>query len=96
MTSMNHPTVPAGNGTGRLTPSASDLSDLFTAIAGSDVRPDEDLFLAGVNSLDLVRVIGAVHAGYGVQLTAVDILDHPTAQDLAAYLRDKTGGAAND
>lgn len=87
---MSNSIDPAARGNDRpgrpRTPSATDLAALCSTIAGADILPDADLFLAGLTSLDLVRVIGAIEHGYGIRLTAVDILDHPTAEHLAAHL----------
>jgi acyl carrier protein len=56
---------------------------LSTARTGVPVTADDDLFLAGLTSLDLVGLTGAIEQQFRVRLSVLDILDHPTACRLA-------------
>jgi acyl carrier protein len=78
-------------GPDRNLPSATDIAAVCAGIAGLDLPADADLFLSGLNSLDLVRVVGVIERDFGVLLTALDILDHPTAEQLADHVRRTIG-----
>ncbi|GIF75622.1 acyl carrier protein [Asanoa siamensis] len=73
---------------------AEQIAALCTGIAGTPIGVDDDMFLAGLSSLDLVRLTGAVQQAVGVRLTALDVLDQPTARALATFLhtRSQTAG----
>jgi hypothetical protein len=67
-------------------PSAEQIAEICSNIIGVDIPVGADLFAAGLHSLDIVRIAGALAIKYGVYLTAVDIFDHPTARRLAEHL----------
>jgi acyl carrier protein len=39
-----------------------------------------------MSSLTLVRLVGALEHTFGIRLTTLDVYDHPTAAELAAFL----------
>jgi acyl carrier protein len=77
-------------------PSAEQIAEICSNIIGVDIPVSADLFAAGLHSLDIVRIAGVLAMKYGVHLTAVDILDHPTAQRLAEHLTGGEGGTPGE
>jgi acyl carrier protein len=62
------------------------IAEICSIIIGADIDPETDLFTYGMNSLALVRLVGAIERGYGVRLTTLDIHDHPSAAEITALL----------
>ena len=75
---------------------AEQIAALCTDIAGTPIGTDEDIFLTGLSSLDLVRLTGALQQAVGVRLTALDVLDHPTARALATLLPTRSRATDHD
>ncbi|MFD6563044.1 acyl carrier protein [Micromonospora profundi] len=75
---------------------AEQIAALCSDIAGTPIGADDDIFLAGLSSLDLVRLTGAVQQAVGVRLTALDVLDHPTSRELAALLPTRPQAAGHE
>lgn len=61
-----------------------------TAIVDSPLAPDGDLFAAGLTSLGVVQLVGAVRRRHSVRLTGTDIYDHPTVDQLGALITSRT------
>ncbi|MDT0266093.1 amino acid adenylation domain-containing protein [Streptomyces sp. DSM 44915] len=76
-------------------PAALRMSGLFTELLGP--RADgvgRDFFAAGGNSLLAVRLLSAVRAEFGRDLTVSDVFERPTPAGLAARLADRQDTAA--
>lgn len=71
-------------------PTAEQIAEICSDVVGVGIPTTSDLFVAGLHSLDLVRIVGALAKKYDVHVTAVDIFDHPTSERLAAYLSDQS------
>ncbi|MEV6676350.1 acyl carrier protein [Streptomyces erythrochromogenes] len=69
---------------------AEDASDWLwqtcTAIVDCPLGPDGDLFAAGLTSLGVVQLVGAVRRRHSVRLTGTDIYDNPTVDQLGALI----------
>ncbi|NOR63928.1 MAG: SDR family NAD(P)-dependent oxidoreductase, partial [Rhodobacteraceae bacterium] len=61
----------------------------FEAVLGYPVLPDQHFFEAGAGSLVLMKVHANLCRETGADLHLVDFFQHPTAQQLAAYLADE-------
>ncbi|WBC01107.1 acyl carrier protein [Micromonospora sp. WMMA1976] len=66
--------------------SAQTIARLCSDVAGSSIGVDDDMFEAGLNSLDLVRLAAAVQQQCGIRLNALSFVDHPTARQLADHI----------
>ncbi|MFY1638150.1 non-ribosomal peptide synthetase [Solwaraspora sp. WMMB335] len=68
-------------------PSETTLAGLLGELLGTDtVRTDQfddDLFLIGLTSILVARLIRRVEAELGVTLSPVDVFEHPTVRELA-------------
>ncbi len=60
---------------------------LAPLLGAESLAPATDFFAAGGDSLQAIRCVGAVTAEYGVPISVVDFLAHPTAQYLADLVR---------
>lgn len=69
------------------------LSELFSAVVGRDIEPEQTFFEAGATSLGLMRL----HARYNEELphtvSMADLFDHVTIRRLAAHLTTAPGAA---
>jgi hypothetical protein len=90
------PTAPsqwASTATARTEPS-TDLDGVIAGMAstilGKEVNSTTDFFVAGAQSLELVRLCTAIRTRLGHQVEVVDVFDHPTPQRLAAFVRTRT------
>src|SRR6266545_4873788 len=81
---------PAGHAEAPSEPDEAGLAQVVTAIAGTllaqPLAADDSLFEAGARSLDLIRLTAEIGRTYGVQLSAVDVFDHPTPAELASLI----------
>jgi hypothetical protein len=66
----------------RLTSAA--MTALLSAVLGTPLGPDDDVFQAGATSLHLLKIVAAVRAEHGISIRAVDIFDYPTGASLAS------------
>ncbi|MET9153840.1 non-ribosomal peptide synthetase [Streptomyces griseoflavus] len=72
-----------------LTPGRRLLCDLFARALGLDaVGPHDSFFELGGESLQAIRLAGRIGAELGVEVSAADILSHPTVAELEALLRE--------
>jgi acyl carrier protein len=62
------------------------VAEICSAIIDADVDADTDLLTYGMSSLTLVRLVGALEHTFSIRLTTLDVYDHPTAAELAAFL----------
>jgi acyl carrier protein len=62
------------------------LCELFTEVLGVPVGVDDDFFDLGGDSLMAMRLVSGVQSVLEVELEILDLMQHPTAATLAAYL----------
>jgi amino acid adenylation domain-containing protein len=67
------------------------LCELFTEVLGTPVRPDDDFFAAGGDSLMAMRLVSGIHSALGTELEVLDLMAHPTPATLARHLPGRTG-----
>ncbi|WP_081238433.1 non-ribosomal peptide synthetase [Streptomyces viridosporus] len=71
------------------TPGRRVLCGLFARALGLDaVGPHDSFFELGGESLQAIRLAGRIGAELGVEVSAADILSHPTVAELETRLRD--------
>ncbi|WP_093851310.1 condensation domain-containing protein [Streptomyces pini] len=71
------------------------LEILATHLAGQEIRPDDDFYAMGGDSLVALRVVADAQAR-GLPMTLQDILFHPTAAELAAELAGRDPADAEE
>ncbi|MEW2625015.1 amino acid adenylation domain-containing protein [Streptomyces sp. NPDC048106] len=62
------------------------LSELFEAVTGTPVQPEQRFFEAGASSLDLMRFHLRCTTELGLPLTVADLFEHVTVRRLARFL----------
>lgn len=87
---------PSGHGSGEGIPRrqvvvAKEMAALISAILEREVSPDQNVFEAGAQSLDLARLVAAIYREYRVRLRAVEIFDYPDAVGLAELVLRRGG-----
>ncbi|MBH1937591.1 amino acid adenylation domain-containing protein [Streptomyces sp. AV19] len=68
-----------------LTPREARLAELFAAVTGRPVGPDERFFDAGATSLDLMRFHLRCTTELGLDIAIPDLFEHVTIRRLAAF-----------
>ncbi len=61
----------------------ADLLNIF------DIKPDDDLFTFGMNSLTSVRAVNTIYQIYNIDLKLLDIFSNPTIKTLSLILQKK-------
>lgn len=64
----------------------AELAELYGGILGEPCTADTDFFDAGGDSLLATRLISRVYRRFGVELTYVDVFEHPSPAALAELL----------
>jgi amino acid adenylation domain-containing protein len=73
------------------TPAESTVAEIFARVLGiGRIGVDGDLLAAGGNSLSVMRVISALHAALGVDVTAAEVFACPTASGVARIIEGRT------
>ncbi|MFI6780251.1 amino acid adenylation domain-containing protein [Micromonospora sp. NPDC050276] len=76
-------------------PVSTALAARWTELLGVPaVGPDDDLFTLGADSLDAIRLLGAVRHDHGAELTLTQLYAAPTPARLATLIRTLTSAAA--
>ncbi len=71
------------------TPRQEDLSKIWSEILDIDLEfagAGTNFFEIGGHSLSLTRVASRINSKYSIELTIKDLVEHPTLQDLAAFI----------
>lgn len=66
-----------------------DFAALASTVLGHEITMTTDLFTAGAQSVDLVRLCAAIRAQYSCRIDLVDIFDHPTLAELALLVQSR-------
>lgn len=78
-----------------LTATERRLIDEVVSLLLDELPPlDQDLIESGVDSMKLVHILFQAEELFGVELSAVDILDDVSISRLAALIDEKLGSAA--
>ncbi|HYD78354.1 MAG TPA: amino acid adenylation domain-containing protein [Paucimonas sp.] len=77
----------------RLTALESRLSELFEAVIGRPIAPDQSFFDAGASSLGLMRYHLRCSAELSTPFTIPDLFEHVTIRRLARFLGERPGAA---
>jgi amino acid adenylation domain-containing protein len=67
-----------------------DLAAVASTVLGHEITTATDLFAAGAQSVDLVRLCAAIRIQHSCRLDLVDIFDHPTIADLAVLMQARS------
>jgi amino acid adenylation domain-containing protein len=59
-------------------------------LSRNDLKPDQNFFEAGGNSLLIVRMYDALRASFGPVLSMADLFQYPTIASLSGYLKERT------
>lgn len=70
----------------QLTALERQLSELFQAVIGRDIEPEQTFFEAGATSLGLMRLHGRYAEELSHKVTMADLFEHVTVRRLAAHL----------
>nr|WP_236197277.1 non-ribosomal peptide synthetase [Pseudomonas glycinae] len=70
----------------QLTALERQLSELFQAVIGRDIEPEQTFFEAGATSLGLMRLHGRYAEELPYKVTMADLFEHVTVRRLAAHL----------
>ncbi len=70
------------------------LSELFQAVIGRDIEPEQTFFEAGATSLGLMRLHGRYAEELPHKVTMADLFEHVTVRRLAAHLSTAPVAAA--
>ena len=76
-----------------LTALEAELTEVFEAVIGKPVGPEQRFFDAGASSLGLMRFHLRCTAGLGLVLTIPDLFEHVTIRRLARFLEGRPAGA---
>lgn len=68
---------------------AKNLAALASTVLGHDITMTTDLFTAGAQSVDLVRLCAAIRTQHNCRIDLVDIFDHPTLAELALLVQGR-------
>ncbi|HEU5271204.1 MAG TPA: condensation domain-containing protein, partial [Jatrophihabitans sp.] len=73
------------------------LAGIWAQVLGIDasLRPDDDFFLLGGNSLSTVRLLSRIRDGFAVDLQLRQLLSHPVLADQAAAIDEAAAPAAD-
>jgi len=78
----------------QLTALERQLSELFQAVIGRDIEPEQTFFEAGATSLGLMRLHGRYAEELPHKVTMADLFEHVTIRRLAAHLSTAPVAAA--
>ena len=77
---------PDSAGTGDLTATADQISKIVSDLLDQTVASDSDVFAAGAQSIELLKLCRALEDRFHRRIDLVDVFDHPTPAALARLL----------
>ena len=73
---------------------SAEILEIFQEVLRvSDLKADSHFFHEGGHSLLAIRVVSRIHRILEVKLSVRALFDHPTAEQLAAYITDIESGS---